>query len=156
MTALLRILACGAIDRGDDGAAIRAVRALPPSALRWAQVEEVGLLSADLFMDDAPETRRVVVDCVAGLPLGEVVDLRLGDLPELEYRTGATSSHGLSPGAAVGMAALVGAIRDDDRFMGIGGERFDLGAPMSLLVVEGLKRLVERLVERIEEAGPCA
>ncbi len=156
MTARLRILACGAIDRGDDGAAIRAVRALPPSALRLAQVEEVGQLSADLFMDDPPETRRVVVDCVAGLPLGEVVDLRLRDLPELERRTRPTSSHGLSPGAAVGMAALVGAIREEDRFVGIGGERFDLGAEMSPPVVDGMTRLVELLAERIEGAGPCA
>lgn len=155
MTARLRILACGAIDRGDDGAALWAVRALPPSDRLAVEIAEVGQLSADLLMDDPPETQRVVVDCVVGLPVGAIVDLPLSDLPDLEEQVGTTSSHAVSSGSAVGVAALVGAVRATDRFIGIGGVRFDLGAEMSPAVVEGLDRLVARLTDHIEEARTC-
>jgi len=156
MSAPMRVLACGAIDRGDDGAALRAVRALPMRARRGVEVEEVGYLSPELLIGDAPETRRLVLDCVAGLPCGEIVDLPLTELPDLEARTGATSTHALAPGAAVAMAALLGAVRPTDRFLGIGGARFEMGGDLSPAVAGRLNDLVARLAYRIGEAIACA
>lgn len=156
MTPLVRVLACGAIDRGDDGVALRAVRSLPPHARRAAQIEEVGYLSPELLIGDAPGTRRLVVDCVAGLRAGAIVDLPLAELPELEARVGATSSHALAPGAAVALAALLGAIRADDRFVGMGGSRFEMGGDLSPAVAGRLADLVACLADRIEEPIPCA
>jgi len=156
MTPSVRVLVCGAIDRGDDGAAVRAARTLTQVVRREATIEEVGYLSPELLLGDPPSTRRLVLDCVAGLPCGEILDLPLAELPELEARMGTTSSHALAPGAAVALAALLGAVRPTDRFLGIGGESFSVGDDLSPRVVAQLGALVERLNERIGEAVACA
>jgi hydrogenase maturation protease len=152
----VRVLACGAIDRGDDGAALRAVRALSQTVRREASIEEVGYLSPELLIGDPPNARRLVLDCVAGLPCGEIIDLPLADLPALEAQMGTTSSHALAPGAAVALAALLGAVHPNDRFLGIGGESFAVGDHLSPAVVARFSALVERLTERIGEAVACA
>jgi hydrogenase maturation protease len=156
MTSSVRVLACGAIDRGDDGAAVRAVRALPQVVRREACIEEVGYLSPELLIGDPSSTRRLVLDCVAGLPVGEILDLPLAELPALETQMGTTSSHALAPGAAVALAALLGAVRPSDRFLGIGGASFAVGGELSPAVAAQLGVLVERLNERIGEAVACA
>ncbi len=156
MTPRIRVLACGAIDRGDDGVALRAVRALTKRARQGAQIDEVGYLSPELLLGDAPETQRLVLDCVAGLPGGEIIDLPLAELPELEARMRTTSTHALAPGAAVALAALLGGVRPADRFLGIGGERFEMGDALSPAVRAQLGALVERMATRIGEARRCA
>ena len=156
MTPTIRVLACGAIDRGDDGVALRAVRSLSTAARRGAQIDEVGYLSPELLMGDAPRMRRLVVDCVAGLPCGEIIDLPLGELPELEARMGATSTHAFAPGAAVALAALLGAIRPTDRFLGIGGASFEMGDDLSPAVGAQLDSFARRLADYIGEAETCA
>lgn len=156
MTPSIRVLACGAIDRGDDGAALRAVRSLSQEARRDARIEEVGYLSPELLLGDAPGLRRLVLDCVAGLPGGEIVDLPLAELPALEAQMRTTSSHALAPGAAVALAALLGAIRPTDRFLGIGGTDFGVGDDLSPAVRAQLSALIERATARIEEATACA
>ena len=156
MTASIRILACGAIDRGDEGVAVRAVRALSRSARQGAQIDEVGYLSPELLIGDAPELPRLVLDCVAGLPGGEIIDLPLAELPALEARMRTTSTHALAPGAAVALAALLGAVRPADRFLGIGGERFEVGDDLSPAVSAQLVALGRRIASCIAEARPCA
>ena len=156
MSPSVRVLACGAIDRGDDGAAVRAVRALSQLVRREASIEEVGYLSPELLIGDPPATRRLVLDCVAGLPCGEIIDLPLADLPALEAQMGTTSTHALAPGAAVALAALLGAVRPTDRFLGIGGASFAVGDDLSPAVLARFGALVERLNERIGEAVACA
>lgn len=152
----IRVLACGAIERGDDGAALRAVRALPGHLRRGTTIEEVGYLSPELLIGDAPGVRRLVLDCVAGLPDGEIIDLPLAELPALEAQAGITSSHALAPGAAVALAALLGAVDPSDRFLGIGGASFAVGDSLSPAVNAQLSVLIERLIGRIEEATACA
>ncbi len=156
MTPLIRVLACGAIDRGDDGVALRAVRSVPAEARHGAQIEEVGYLSPELLMGDATGLPRLVLDCVKGLPGGEIIDLPLAELPALEARMRTTSTHALAPGAAVALAALLGAVHPADRFLGIGGERFEMGDDLSPAVTAQLAILVERLTAHIAEAQPCA
>jgi hydrogenase maturation protease len=156
MSPTVRVLACGTIDRGDDGAALRAVRALSEVERGDASVEEIGYLSPELLFGDGPETRRLVLDCVAGLPCGEIIDLPLADLPALEAQMGTTSSHALAPGAAVALADLLGAVRPADRFLGIGGGSFEVGGDLSPAVVAQLSTFVERLHQRIGEALACA
>jgi len=72
---------------------------------------------------------------------------------ELEARMGATSTHALAPGAAVALAALLGAVRPSDRFLGIGGSSFDVGDGLSPAVGARLGAFVERVADRIGEAG---
>jgi len=156
MTPSIRVLACGAIDRGDDGVAVRAVRSLSRGARHGAEIEEVGYLSPELLIGDDPTLPRLVLDCVLGLPGGEIIDLPLAQLPELEARMRTTSTHALAPGAAVALAALLGAVRPTDRFLGIGGEHFEPGDDLSPAVEAQLVALAELVAARIEEARPCA
>lgn len=151
----LRVLACGAIDRADDGAAIRAVRRVPASARQRWQIDEVGQLSAEQLFGDPPGLRRVVIDTVAGLPAGEVTELPLAELPGLEAAAERTSSHALGPGQAVALAWMVGAVGPRDRFIGIGGESFTAGGELSPAVRDALETVVRRLVA-LDEVEPCA
>ncbi len=160
MSTRVRILACGAIDRGDDGAALLAVRRLPAAVRRAARIEEVGQLSAEHLLEPAG-WRTVVVDCVRGIPAGSILELPLDELPALEVGLPLTSTHAMSPGGAVQLATALGAIGPDDRFLGIGGESFVVGASPSPAVTGRLGELVERLVALtlaapLPETVPCA
>ncbi len=160
MSASVRILACGAIDRGDDAAALLAVRRLPAAARRAACVEEIGQLSAEHLLG-SPGSRTVVVDCVRGVPAGSILELPLAELPALEASLPVTSTHALSVGGAVGLAAALGGIGPQDWFLGIGGESFAVGGSPSAAVASHLEELVKRLVALTLEAPapetePCA
>ncbi len=152
----MRVLACGAIDRGDDGAALRALRLVPLATRRHWRIEEVGQLSAEHLIGDRPEVRRVVIDCVAGLTPGRITELPLAELPELEAASEATSSHALGPGGAVALAAALGAVWPHDRFVGIGGSSFAAGRDLSPAVEGALDQFAKRLVAIAQENEPCA
>lgn len=145
----VRILVCGSLDGGDDAAAIAAVALLPAPARERASVEEVLQLSAEQLLGDAPGTRRVVVDCVRGLAPGQVVDLPLAELPALERRLGTASTHALGLGQVVALAAALGAVGAEDRFIGIGGANFVQGDALSRTVAAGLPALSDRIARRI-------
>jgi hydrogenase maturation protease len=149
MTARCRILACGSLDGGDDAAGLEAVRRLSASVMARATIEEVGQLSAEHLLDDARGTVRLVVDCIAGAAPGEVLEVPLCDLPGLERRLQPGSSHALSIGQAVALADRLGGVGPADRFIGIGGEAFGLGARKSPAVLAGLPELIGRIAERV-------
>lgn len=152
----MRVLACGAVDRGDDGAALHALWLIPAATRRRWRIEEVGQLSAEQLIGDPPGTRRVVIDCVAGLTPGAITELPLLELPELEAASEATSSHALGPGAAVALAAALGAVRQHDRFIGIGGSSFGAGCDLTPAVEGALAEFARRLVVAAERSEPCA
>jgi len=145
MSGCCRILACGSLDGGDDAAALQAVGQLRGDLAARARVEEIGQLSAEHLLDDPDDVRRLVIDCVAGVPPGQLVDLPLRDLPDLERRLGIGSSHALSIGQAIALADRLGGVHADDRFIGIGGSTFALGAPASPAVMAGLPAFVARI-----------
>ena len=149
MTRRVRVLACGSFHGGDDAAALEALKLLPPAVRERAELEEVLQLSAEQLLGDPPETLRIVVDCVHGLPPGEVVDLPLSELPSLERGLGTASTHALSVGQAVALAAALDGVRSADRFLGIGGERYAQGATLSPRVAAGLPRLAGRIVQLV-------
>jgi hydrogenase maturation protease len=141
----VRILACGSVDGGDDAAGLEAVRLLPDAIRQRASIDEVGQLSADHLIGDAPDVVRLVVDCVVGPPPGTVLELPLAELPALERTIRSASSHLLPLGQAVALADRLGAVRPGDRFVGIGGEFFALGAAKSPAVAAGLPELTKRI-----------
>jgi hydrogenase maturation protease len=153
MTGRARVLACGSPDGGDDAAGLSVLRLLPEALCARASIEEVRQLSAEQLLDDEPDTVRLVIDCVAGLEPGRVVELPLAELPALEARLQPGSSHALGVGQAVALADRLGGVRPADRFLGIGGARFDLGAGLSPAVAAGLPELAALLAARIEEIG---
>ena len=149
MTRRVRVLACGSFHGGDDAAALEVLRLLPPDLRERAELEEVLQLSAEQLLDDDAETVRLVVDCIHGLPPGEVVELPLAKLPTLERHLGVASTHALSVGQAVALAATLGGVRPADRFLGIGGERYTQGAELSPGVAAGLPRLADRIAQLV-------
>jgi hydrogenase maturation protease len=153
MTPRVRILACGAADGGDDAAALLATSRLPAALRGVAEVEPVGQLSPEQLLGDAPGMVRIVVDCVDGLRPGEILDLPLGAVPALEVRLGVASTHALPPGQAVALAAALGAVHPADRFLGLGGVAYELGAPLSPAVAEAMPELRRRIVLRAREAA---
>lgn len=152
MTAVARILACGALDRGDDAAGLLAVRELQ-AAIGWvAEVDEVGQLSAEHLVGDPPDCTRIVVDCVRGIDPGAILDLPLSELPRVEAIGSVTSTHALPIGRAVALAQAVGAVNPQDRFVGIGGAAFDAGGRLSPAVAGGLPELRRHLRVRLQAA----
>ncbi|HEX6140246.1 MAG TPA: hydrogenase maturation protease [Candidatus Limnocylindria bacterium] len=147
----VRILACGSLDGGDDAVALLAAAGLP-DAVRSA-VEPVGQLGAEHLTDDQPDTVRIVVDCVAGLEPGEIVELPLAELPAREAELQVASTHALPIGQAVALAASLGALRAEDRFLGVGGASFGQGDPLSPVVQAALPELRRRLAAAASAAA---
>jgi hydrogenase maturation protease len=149
MSRRVRILACGSFHGGDDAAALEVLRLLPAPARDAASVEEVLQLSAEQLLGDAPGTVRIVVDCVHGVPPGEIVALSLAELPVMERRLGTASTHALGAGQAVALAAALGGVRAQDRFLGIGGASYVQGDPLSPAVAAGLPALAAAIARGI-------
>jgi hydrogenase maturation protease len=153
MTRPVRVLACGAADRGDDAAGLLAACAIPLDVRVSASVELVGQLSAEQLTGDPPDILRVVVDCIDGVPVGELVEMPLAALPDLETQLRPTSSHALPLGQTVAMAALLDAVHPQDRFIGIGGDHYQPGSDLSDAVSDAIPELTMRLVDLIERAA---
>jgi hydrogenase maturation protease len=129
------VLVCGSALRGDDAAGLEAARQAAAADPGRIDLREVGQLTPELLLE--LEGRPcVVVDMVAGLPPGEIVERSLADLVRLGRdraampgRTGATSSHALPLERALALAAVVSGRAPEGTFVGVGGERVTPGAP---------------------------
>jgi hydrogenase maturation protease len=141
MSRRVRVLACGSFHGGDDAAALEAVRRLSAPARAAVSVEEVLQLSAEQLLGDPLETVRIVVDAVRGVAPGAIVELPLVELPALERRLGTASTHALGAGQAVALAAALGGVRAEDRFVGIGGASYAQGDTLSPTVAAALPAL---------------
>jgi hydrogenase maturation protease len=138
------VLVCGEPLRGDDAVADALVRALPPSTLRLGEVCHVGgLMPDDLMAAGSPV---IVVDAVHGLPAGTVVDLPLSALPELAA-VGVTpaSSHALPLPTVLGIVERLAGTLPEGRFIGVAGDDFRLGDPLSDDVRDAVEPCAARL-----------
>jgi len=156
MTPLVTILVCGDPARGDDGAALAAVRRLAPVGRRDVRVRRVGQLEPDELVEALAEGTCIVVDAVRGIEPGCVVERPLRDLASHDGPVPA-SSHALPIETVVGLTEALGADVDRATFVGIGGERFDLGAGLSASVEGGLSTAAETIGRHVRrEAQRCA
>ena len=156
MTPTRTILVCGDPARGDDGAALAAVRRLAPLGRHGLRVRRVGQLEPDDLVEALADGTCVVVDAVRGIEPGRVVDR---PLREIASRAGPVpaSSHALPIETVIGLAEALGADVDRATFVGIGGERFGLGAGLSASVEAGLDEAAEMIGRAVrEEISECA
>jgi hydrogenase maturation protease len=157
MTSRVPVLVCGDPARGDDAAGLAAVELLDPAVLTRAQVTAVGMLDVQHLLDVAPGTPCVVVDAVAGLAPGEVWVQPLaalverarsrvegGEAPEPR------SSHVLPVEGVLALAATLLGGPPAGTFVGIGGARWDLGAPLSGPVAEALPAFAAAIAAAVE------
>jgi hydrogenase maturation protease len=117
------VLVCGTPLRGDDGAALEAVRRLPAGTRRAADLRIVGQLEADLLVAPGIEPC-VVVDTVVGVPPGSLVHLPLAAVAESGIGAMPHSSHSLGIGRAVRLAQTILGRPLSGTFVGIGGADF--------------------------------
>ena len=133
----VRVLVCGNAERGDDAVALAAMEALLPRLPRGIaerlEVRCQGELRVEDLADLPPDASCLLVDAVAGVAPGEILRL---PLVALGVQLGFTprSSHQLPIDLVIGLA---GVLRDrpvDGTFVGLGGEAFGYGTPLSPVV----------------------
>ena len=154
MTGRVPVLVCGEPLRGDDAAGLAAVALLAADIRALADVREVGMLDVLTLLDIPAGRAAVVVDAVSGLPSGRVVARSLTSLVEFD---GAgirpRSSHELPLPDALALAAVVRGALSAGTFVGLAGEAWDLGAPLSATVEAALPSFAAAIAAAIREAA---
>lgn len=143
------VFACGEPLRGDDGAARLAVASLPPRARLAATVHLIGQLELDVVVAVAPGTPMIVVDTVVGVDPGRIVLLDLADLERRATEIRPRSTHQLPLYEVLGLAEALGH-PVTGVFLGVGGQSFEPGSPISPEVSRALPALRAAVAEEIE------
>ncbi len=140
----IRLLVCGNVERGDDGAALAAVTGLlpglPPHLLAGLDVRACEQLELEDLLELPDDTACVIVDAALGVVPGAVVTIRLSDVPGRDARTGpvARSSHVLPIGQVVAIAEVMRGRALDGSLVAIGGDSFGFGPGLGRAVRDGL------------------
>ena len=157
----LRLLVCGSADRGDDGAALRAVAHLLPrlddAVRRQLEVRRCVQLDAMDLIDVADGEACLVLDTVVGVEAGSIVELGLDDLadrPTIAPR----SSHALPIDQTLGIARAVRGVLPPGSFLGIGGKWFGFGDVRSRALRNGMaafEMAIEAAIRRLTLPVPA-
>lgn len=161
----IRVIVLGEPTRGDDGVAFPATRdaiaALPPAIRGRVEVRETGQLDPADLVELTGEGVAIVVDAVVGVAAGEVVILSLERLAalasETEVRPSPRSSHILPVEQLVALAVALRGSPPRGVLVGVGGERFGIGEPLSPAVqaaVPVLAAAVRAEIERLAAPAP--
>jgi hydrogenase maturation protease len=145
MTARVPIFVCGEPARGDDAAGFAAIELLPANLRERVEIVPVGQLDILFLMDLPDDAPCIVVDAIAGLAPGEVWVRPLATLVDRARALDATgrtveprSSHELPLEQVLGLAAALRDAPPAGTFVGIGGDCFQVGTPLSAPVVAAL------------------
>ncbi len=135
------IIACGNSDRADDAAGVLVAERLRRVGIR---AKVCNGAPPDLMEAWSADEDVLVVDCVVtGDPIGTV---HLWDASRpLTFRS-SVSSHGLGLGEAVEMARAIGCLPARLRIYGIEGKNFDVGGDISIEVLRGVTKVVDKIV----------
>jgi len=151
----VRIVVCGNADRGDDGVALAAAATLLPTlAGDLGSCLEIRR-RPDLRVEDLVDLRRgehcLIIDAITGVAPGEVV---VRSLDALDGPPGfsARSSRELPIELVVGLAAVIREEAINGSFVGLGGQRWSYGTPLSRSARAGLpafRAAIAREIERL-------
>ena len=145
------VLVLGDPMRGDDGAALLAAEHLEARALPL-RIRRIGQLGPDDLVAALAEGPCVVLDAVRGIPPGSVVELPLARVADAGAPQPA-SSHALPAETIVLLAEALGARLEAGTFIGIGGQQFELGEPISPAVRQGLAGYERAIARRVGTIG---
>lgn len=141
----VRLIVCGAADRGDDSAPLSAVARLLPTLERTVrehlEVRRCPQLDVNDIVDVPAGVACVIVDAVVGVEPGAIVTLTL---PELARRADGViprSSHALPIDQVLGIAEAVRPGLPPGAFVGVGGLWFGFGPIQSRAVRASLPAL---------------
>jgi hydrogenase maturation protease len=156
----VRLLICGAADRGDDGAALTAIaRLLPtldPATRERLEVRRCLQLDPLDLIDVAADQSCLVIDTVLGIEPGSVVAIPLEDLSSRASAVTPRSSHALPIQQVLGIAEAIRGTLPAGTFVGIGGKWFGFGERHSRAVTAGMGELqstIEAELARLLVAG---
>jgi len=152
----VRLIVCGAADRGDDGAPLSAVaRLLPilePAVRERLEVRRCPQLDVADILDLSADEACVIVDAVVGVEPGSVVTLTLPELAAHAQGVTPRSSHALPIDQVLGIAEAIRGSLPAGAFVGIGGLWFGFGPIQSRAVRAGLAALQSAIVAAISGA----
>jgi hydrogenase maturation protease len=158
-TTLVEVLACGAPDRGDDGAAVMAVGRLTDALPDDVRIRLVGQLDIDDLLSVPPGAGAIVVDTAVGIDPGWIVEIPFSGLAGRESGIRPRSSHALSIPETIGVASMIRGRPLEGMVVAIGGVDFGLGESLSWPVIAGMdaftmaiadavRRVRDRVLER--------
>jgi hydrogenase maturation protease len=145
----IRVVVCGEMLRGDDGAAIRAVESLAAEVRALAEVVEVGLLSVEALLDVPEGVAVIVADAAVGIPAGQVVVVPLAEVAGRGAAGTPASSHSLPPDQVLGLAEEMRGFPLRGVFVGIGGAKFGFGERLSPAVEKGMPAFAAALADEM-------
>jgi len=148
--ALVEVLACGAVDQGDDGASIAALAGLESELPADVTVRFVGKLDIDDLLTVPVGAGAVVVDTVTGVDPGWVVEIPFVGLVGRESGIVARSSVALARPETVGLASMVRGRPLMGVIVAIGGASFGPGEALSWPVAIGLCTFRLAIVDAID------
>jgi hydrogenase maturation protease len=149
---MVRVIACGNPDAGDDGVAIVVAEALRERLAGSARAEVVDVgpaINAVPLLEDA--TAAIVLDAVrtlGGRPPGEIVRLEAGPEGLPVELGGPVSSHGFGVGEAVAMARALGSTAPIV-VIGVEAGAVALGRGLSPAVREVVPRMVDLILSEV-------
>ena len=148
----VEVLACGAADRGDDGAALIAASLLIDELPADVQLRVVGQLDIDDLLELPPEASVVIVDAATGIRPGKVLSVSLDQVAGDQGGLRPRSSHALAFPEVLGLAGLIRGRTVEGRLVVIGGTDFTLGGPLSRPVAAAIPALVALVRTSVDAA----
>jgi hypothetical protein len=150
----VEVLACGAADRGDDGASIAALATLAAGLPTDVEVRLIGRLDIDDLLEVPVGAGVVVVDTVTGVDPGWAVQIPFAGLLGRESGVVLRSSSALSIPGTIGLASMIHGRPMVGLVVAIGGVSFGLGDAMSWPVIAGMATFRLAIVDAIERLRP--
>ena len=145
----VELLACGAPDRGDDGAAVMAVGRLADALPDDVRTRIVGQLDIDDLLAVPAGAGAVVVDTVVGVDPGWIVEIPFSGLAGRDAGIRPRSSHALSIPETVAVASIIRGRPLYGIVVGIGGVDFGLGEALSWPVAAGMDTFVMAVLDAV-------
>ncbi|HET7169239.1 MAG TPA: hydrogenase maturation protease [Candidatus Limnocylindrales bacterium] len=149
VTIRVEILACGAPDRGDDGAAIAAVARLADAMPEDVRIRIVGQLDIDDLLAVPAGAGAIVVDTAVGIDPGWIVEIPFRGLAGRESGIRPRSSHALSIPETIGVASMIRGRPLEGIVVAIGGVDFGLGDSLSWPVIAGMDAFTMAIADAV-------
>jgi len=150
---ILRLVVCGNADRGDDGAALAAAAtllpALPPALSAKLEVRRCLDLRIEDLLDMPDGVHVVIIDAIVGPRPGTVISMPLGELCDRPAFT-PRSSHQLPIDLVVGLAGIIRERPVEGSFVGLAGDRFGYGTPLTRAVRSALPDFRSAITSELE------
>lgn len=145
------LFACGHPDRGDDAIAAEAVARLGSDVRDLATVNLAAALQPEDLVGVPDGAATVIVDAVAGLESGHIMDIDLADLGAVSGRVSMSSTHQLPLDRLVALAGVVRGHPLEGRFIGVGIGNVSPGGELSAGVGARVHDLTQAIAGAVRE-----